>query len=175
MFGAEKFSKKIDKYFSDKFIINLGSIYFGRRLKNLMTMANKVVPNKKKLGSGGGWHRDDVNTQYKAILYLNNTNKDTGAFELIKKSNTFLNIIFDSLKLKINILNTRIPNNKIQMLNSKRKKIITGKAGTLIIVDTSLIHRGRPLKNGKRYALTNYYYPYYQVNKMKNHFKPRIN
>ena len=42
-----------------------------------MTMANKVVPNKKTW-IRWGWHRDDVNTQYKAILYLNNTNKDTG-------------------------------------------------------------------------------------------------
>ena len=81
----------------------------------------------------------------------------------------------ENLSKKNKFVGCRIPNNKIQMLNSKRKKIITGKAGTLIIVDTSLIHRGRPLKNGKRYALTNYYYPYYQVNKMKNHFKPRIN
>ncbi|MAY90779.1 MAG: hypothetical protein CMN00_06340 [Rickettsiales bacterium] len=174
MFGAEKFSKKIEKFFSDKFIVNLGSIYFGKRLNNLMTMANKVEPNMKKIGSGGGWHRDDVNTQYKAILYLTNTNKDSGAFELIKNSNTFINIIYDSLKLKINVLNTRITNNKIKLLSSKRKKTIIGQAGTLIIVDTSLIHRGRPLKNGKRYALTNYYYPYYQLNKMQKRFKPRI-
>ena len=26
----------------------------------------------------------------------------------------------------------------------------------------------------KRYALTNYYYPYYQLNKMQKRFKPRI-
>ena len=36
---------------------------------------------------------------------------------------------------------------------------ITGKAGTLILFDASLIHRGRPLEEGCRYALTNYYYP----------------
>ena len=33
------------------------------------------------------------------------------------------------------------------------------KAGTLILVDTSSIHRGMPIIAGVRYALTNYFYP----------------
>ena len=40
--------------------------------------------------------------------------------------------------------------------NFKNVMQITGKAGDLIIVDTSGIHRGSPIKNGKRIALTNY-------------------
>ncbi len=42
-----------------------------------------------------------------------------------------------------------------------RLKTLTGKAGTLVLVDTSIIHRGIPVKNGIRYALTNYF--------LKNH------
>ena len=174
MFGAEKIGKKINNFFFDKFVINIGSKYFGRKLNNLMTMANRIVSSKNNLGSGGGWHRDDVTTQFKAILYLTNVSKDTGAFELVEKSNKLFYLIFDALMIGINILNTRITNEKVKLLSKNRKKIILGRAGTLILVDTSLIHRGRPLKKSNRYALTNYYYPYYQLNKMKNHFKPRI-
>ena len=35
----------------------------------------------------------------------------------------------------------------------------TAKAGTLILFDSSTIHRGAPITAGTRYALTNYYYP----------------
>ena len=34
---------------------------------------------------------------------------------------------------------------------------ITGKAGTLVMFNTNAIHRGKPVKGGVRYALTNYY------------------
>ena len=40
--------------------------------------------------------------------------------------------------------------------NFKNVRQIIGKAGDLIIVDTSGIHRGSPIKNGERIALTNY-------------------
>jgi hypothetical protein len=35
---------------------------------------------------------------------------------------------------------------------------ILGEAGDLILVDTSNIHRGEEILEGKRYSLTNYYY-----------------
>lgn len=139
-----------------------------------MTMANRVEAKKNNLGSGGGWHRDDINFQFKAIIYLCDVDNNNGPFQLLENSNTFLSMIKDSIKSKFNILNTRIKNNNIALLDQKRVKTITGKAGTLILVDTSLIHRGKPLINGFRYALTNYYYPYYQVESMKNHFLPKI-
>ena len=149
--------------FLDKKILNIGSHLYGRRLRNLMTMANKVEFKNGNLGSGGGWHRDHVNFQFKAILYLTNVSKDSGAFEFIKDSNKFFNIIKDSLNLKINVLNTRIENNKVKLLDNNRIKTLEGKAGTLILVDTSMIHRGKPLNHGSRYAITNYYYHYFSM------------
>ena len=91
-----------------------------------MTMANRIVSYKNNLGSGGGWHRDDVTTQFKAILYLTNVNKDTGAFELVEKSNKFFYLIFDALIARINILNTRITNKIVLLLSKNRKKFIIG-------------------------------------------------
>jgi len=174
IFGAEKIDKKLFDFFSNKKLIDVGSNCLGREISNLMTMANKIKGEKNNLGSGGGWHRDDINFQYKAILYLCDVNDKNGPFQLIKNSNKFFNIFLDSIKLKLDILNTRIDEKYISILDQRRIKTITGKAGTLILVDTSLIHRGKPLVSGCRYALTNYYYPYYQVDSMKNHFLPKI-
>ena len=54
------------------------------------------------------------------------------------------------------------------------KKTILGTAGTLILVDTSLIHRGSPLLSGKRYALTNYYVPEDLYENLKKQFVPKF-
>ena len=174
LFGAEKINQKIMEFFSNKLLMNIGSNCFGRLLLNLMTMANRVEFKPNNSGSGSGWHRDDVNFQFKSILYLTDVSEKNGAFEFIEKSNDFLNIIKDSMKAKLDVLNTRIDNKKVGLLEKKRIKTITGKAGTLILFDASLIHRGRPLEEGCRYALTNYYYPYYKVDSMRDHFLPKI-
>jgi len=174
LFGAEKINLKIMNFFSNEFLSMIGSRCFGSFLSNLMTMANKIEYKNNNQGSGGGWHRDDVNFQFKAILYLSDVNEKNGPFQLIEDSNNLFDIIKDTIRAKLNVLDTRIPNEKILLLKSDRIKTITGKAGTLILVDTSLIHRGCPLEEGVRYALTNYYYPYYQVDSMRSHFLPKI-
>ena len=38
------------------------------------------------------------------------------------------------------------------------KKILTGKVGDVIVVNTQYIHRGTIIKSGLRLTLTNYYY-----------------
>jgi hypothetical protein len=60
------------------------------------------------------------------------------------------------------------------MNNKDLLKTITGAAGDLILVDTSIIHRGCPLNEKKRYALTNYYYPKNIIGKYKESFKPIV-
>lgn len=39
----------------------------------------------------------------------------------------------------------------------QRQKTFIAPAGTLLLVNTSAIHRGQPLEHGTRYALTNYF------------------
>lgn len=174
IFGAQNInSKGIKKFYSSRFIKIIGSHFYFTSLKNLMTMANRTVFKKKNLGSGDGWHRDSVNKQFKSILYLVDTNTKNGSFQIIKNSHKFFQIVRDNTVLNSKITNTRFIDNKINKLK-KRIHSISGKAGTLIIVDTSLIHRGSPLKRGIRYALTNYYYPKYLIENYKNHFVPML-
>ena len=173
--GAEYIDRKlIKKYHNSSYIKKIGSIYSFAALKNLMTMANKTSFLKNNLGSGGGWHRDSVCKQYKSILYLVDVNRLNGPFQLIKNSQKFGQIYKDTQKMKIDVRTSRFKNKQIKPIKRDRTVTIEGKAGTLIIVDTSLIHRGSPLKSGKRYALTNYYYPKKIIKNYLDHFKPKL-
>jgi ectoine hydroxylase-related dioxygenase (phytanoyl-CoA dioxygenase family) len=175
--GAENISENINSFYSNKIPIQLGEYYYAGKLCNLMTMANKTTFTNDNKGSGGGWHRDGLNFQYKAILYLINVDQNNGPFQLILKSNKLVNIFKTCFKYKLNPFNTRIENvvvEKIIMNNKDLLKTITGAAGDLILVDTSIIHRGCPLNEKKRYALTNYYYPMNIISKYKESFKPIV-
>jgi len=175
--GAENISKKINDFYNNTLSIGLGEYYYNGKLENLMTMANKTTFVDNNQGSGQGWHRDGLNFQYKAILYLINVDQNNGPFQLIAKSNKLFNIFKTCFKHGLNPFDTRIKNkvaDKIIKNNQDLLKTITGSAGDLILVDTSLIHRGCPLSKDKRYALTNYYYPKNIINKYKESFKPVV-
>ena len=177
IFGAEFIDPVIGEYHHSKVIKKIGSFYMKCELDNLMTMANETIFKKKNLGSGEGWHRDNINKQYKSILYLKNVSIKNGPFQFIKNSQKIYNILKDTSALKKKIQITRYKQAEINKLLKKKTyeiKTLTYKAGTLLIVDTSSIHRGSPLVSGKRYALTNYYYPKKIISNYKNHFSPMI-
>jgi ectoine hydroxylase-related dioxygenase (phytanoyl-CoA dioxygenase family) len=74
-----------------------------------------------------------------------------------------------------NGINTRFTASQInKVINHKPEEhiFLTGKAGTLILFDSSTIHAGAALKEGgRRYALTNYYMPSYEnINAQRNVF-----
>jgi hypothetical protein len=55
----------------------------------------------------------------------------------------------------------------------ERHRVACGPAGTLVLADTTGIHRGRPLIAGERIALTNYYYPARALSERTfYHFRP---
>ena len=81
------------------------------------------------------------------------------------------------LEIKKKFSNTRFSSNEIgQVSNEQKKDIIKIKAygGTLIMVNTRMIHRGSPLKKGVRYAITNYFYPKNKISNYEDHFEKRI-
>ncbi len=156
--GAEIINSHFLNFFENKMVHKIGEIYCGFQLKNTMTMANKVVFRENNLGSGNGWHRDAYRKQFKSILYLNTVKEENGPFQFIKNSNTLFNILKTSLKLNKNFRNTRYSEDEIKEISNKNDIIsLEANSGSLILFDTTLIHRGKPLKNKKRYALTNYY------------------
>ena len=177
IFGSEHINKKINDHFNNNFIRNICQRYLGCEIDCLMTMANRVIFKENNAGSGGGWHKDSPYRQFKSILYLSDVNEMNGPFELIKNSNKFWWNITHINFLKKKVLETRFSNQEIDILMKKKnvKKItLLGKKGTLLLLDTSLIHRGSPLRMSERYALTNYLYPSRQVPMYENHFQPRL-
>jgi len=143
-----------------------------------MTMGNKVTFYPSNLGSGQGWHKDSYSKQFKSILYLNDVNKNNGPFQIIKKSNSNLFMFSLFYKLKNKYPSTRFSDDEIKkILNKKLDKIteLTGKTGTLIMADTSLLHRGKPLNSDERYALTNYFFPKKDFPNHEGHFVPKVN
>lgn len=136
------------------FLVNeIHDKYFPKTRHVNTWMYNHVSGVKNNEGSGGGWHRDDpVRSQLKFILYLQDVDKSNGPFKYIKGSHRALSKIFTSLvRLK---LVSRFTN-----ISSSRSTTFTASIGTLIIADTSGIHRGSLLKLGtERKAITSYSY-----------------
>ena len=159
IFFSEKLSEKINKYFKNDLIKKIGQFYSKIHIETGFTLANKVTYKPKNLGSGGGWHKDAYYPQFKSILYLSDVNLENGPLQLIEQSNKITKSIIISLKLNKGYPDTRFSEEELSILSDEKKLTITGKAGTLILFDGSLIHRGKPIKEGMRYALTNYYFP----------------
>ena len=162
-------------YYNDNFIKKIGEAYLDFKIKNVMTMANRVTFLSNNKGSGMGWHKDAYRKQFKSMLYLNDVNENNGPFQLLKRSNKIFNLIKIAIKLKKTYPDTRFSENEIEKI-SRSEDVITldGRRGTLVLFDPSLIHRGSPLKSSKRYAITNYYESLHNF-ETHNNYEPRFN
>jgi hypothetical protein len=177
IFGIELLGGGFKEFHEDPNLIEIGEKYFGGTLQNLQTLAGHITYVEGNEGSGEGWHRDGNNFQYKSIVYLSDVGIENGPFQLISKSNGFFQSFIDNLYLNKKVDQTRYSAEEVEKIiikNPERLKTFTALAGTLLIVDTSIIHRGCPIKEGERFALTNYYYPKYLINQYIGHFMPRL-
>jgi ectoine hydroxylase-related dioxygenase (phytanoyl-CoA dioxygenase family) len=178
IFGAEELSENIKKFADDKLINEIAEAYNAVPTTMGFTLTNKIEAKDQEFGSGGSWHRDSYFRQFKSILYLNDVNENNGPFQIVTKSNKSNQIKKDTKIGNLEQMQSRFDNNEIEKIienEPERVHTLTGKAGTLILVDTSTIHRGKPLKNGIRYALTNYFFEKTQINShLIEHFSPLV-
>lgn len=158
--GFEKSNKIFkDIFTNDLDLLNIYKKYISRNTMSSVLMANKIIPSEGNMGSGGTWHRDDKDgRQLKFILYLTNVSSENGNFRYVKRSHRLKNKFLSPFLLKSKISDSRFNSNDIDILKKAGYEIedILGRAGDLIIVDTSGIHRGAPIKSGERIAITNY-------------------
>jgi hypothetical protein len=175
-FGEDKASEAIGQFGSDPQLHKLAVACLGQNAVNAFTLAATIRYTPGNQGSGEGWHRDAFVGQFKAILYLTDVSEDTGPFEYILNSHRLLSKYQDKRRHDVPLHTTRIKDEIVEEIirhESERHKVVTGPAGSLVLADTTGIHRGRPLRSGSRAALTNYYFKADQVTpSFVDHFRP---
>jgi len=131
--------------------INDIELYTGRQVKSWFLMANRVDFIDGNFGSGGGVHRDSPHSnQIKFIWYLNDVNAANGPFECAKGTNR-------SPITRDNIY--ALGETRFEGFGGLPVSTLTGGEGDMIIFDTKSLHRGKPIKEGARYAITLYTSP----------------
>lgn len=163
IWGADRISPLIRKFFTNSFVDKIVNAYQKTDNKVGFTLAARLDYKPDNLGSGGGWHRDTAHSkQIKAILYLSLVTKTSGPFQYIKGSHLSLSVIRETFASDFSLNQNRFTNEEIEKLltknNLQKLQTFTAKAGTLILVDTRGLHRGMPILESDRFALTNYYW-----------------
>lgn len=178
IFGAEDLSDNISKFANDELFNILANTYNATPTCNAFTLAGKIVYSGQEFGSGGSWHRDSIFRQFKSIVYLTNVDENNGPFQVVINSHLPKQIQQDEKSANLDSMQSRFDQQTVERLlkqNPERLKTLTGKAGIVILVDTSIIHRGIPMKKGTRYALTNYFFEKTQINShLVEHFSPLV-
>ncbi|GAB3230047.1 phytanoyl-CoA dioxygenase family protein [Mycolicibacterium hippocampi] len=176
IFGADCAAEGIRAFADEPQLLNAARTVLGGDATNAFTLAGMIAYREGNLGSGDGWHRDSFFNQFKAIVYLTDVTAENGPFEYILGSHLVQQKFSDHAKYGIPLSTSRIENESVSRLASaetRRHRVLTASMGTLVLADTTGIHRGMPLVGGERYALTNYYFPGKSLNsKTFDHFSP---
>ncbi len=162
VYGANNASELIATFANDPVLASVASAYNHDSTRTAFTLAARMPASRDNQGSGEGWHRDAFLRQFKAILYLSDVGPSNGPFQMIRDSHRRQKVLSDMRAGHLKYMQYRLTNQEIEQIiaNEPARKITyTAGAGTLILVDTSTLHRGQPIEDGTRYALTNYYFP----------------
>lgn len=147
------------------------SLYGSEELAGFI-MAGKITAKPGNLGSGQGWHRDSVyDEQYKALLYLTDVDVQHGPFEYFLNTFSKRSLLATERCYGIGNQQNRLSEQEAGLLPRNRHRMFCAKAGTLIFANTRAIHRGRPIEQGERYALTTYSW----LNGVPKHMRPFVN
>jgi hypothetical protein len=161
LYHSEKLGGALREYFEDPSLREMRRLYTGFSGGARLLLSARLCYVPGNLGSGGGWHRDSPHrSQFKTILYLSDVARENGPFEFIAGTHEAT----DSLRMLRQGVSRpnqyRYTNDEVAAILAQDREATTflGAAGTLLLVDTKGIHRGRPIEAGKRFALTTYYW-----------------
>ncbi len=160
IFHVEKYSKYIKESFSNNSLFNLIALKYTNINSNTKkTLLNKLFYKEGKIkNSGDEWYSDDYDKQFKSIMYLSNVNINNGNFQFITNSSK-KHIKYP--KQRTENYNTTFKDETIKEVLEKNSNCklhnIIGEKGTIIIVDTTYIHRNNIINEGSRLTLTQYF------------------
>lgn len=135
----------------------------------LLAIRNRPVPADDKTVVQGRWHIDSFRRQVKVFLFLTDTSEESGPFEYVPGTH---GASFKARRLMLgdyitpgDVVSGKRSYSKLDEALIDRLADSTTKptpvlcaAGTVMIIDTSAIHRARPCIQGERYALTAYFH-----------------
>ena len=152
LFKLENQSSVAKKFGEDSFLRDLATSFCEYNSKTIQVVGAKLTYDDNMItNSGGGWHVDSRGKQFKALVYLSDVGKNNGPYMYIPNSaNKQFNLRSDSRGTRY--LDDVVENCDIEPFT------VVAKKGTVILTNTSNIHRGAIIKEGVRYSLTNYYY-----------------
>ncbi len=179
LFGANHASAELRRFAEHPRLVALAQEFYARPAVSCITLAAYLPFTENNQGSGEGWHRDSHRPQFKSILYLTDVTEQNGPFQIVAGSHRTVDMLLDTASEGFARRTTRLDDAHVASIVERRYPrgidTITGPAGTLILVDTSAIHRGKPIEQGQRYALTNYYYADVPLPEaMVRHFSPLL-
>ena len=153
----EKYCNESKKFLHDKFLLEIGNNVLGHRADRKTKRCQLGILEYKGKGecSGGGWHIDNIEPQYKAILYLTYVCEKNGPFAILSPPESDMEDREGVIRKGKQI---RFSDEAIEENFKDRIKILTGEPGDVIVVNTNYIHRGTVIQEGRRLTLTNYYY-----------------
>lgn len=175
LFGIENASKLSHNFYSDILFAEIANRVNGEDTYCAFTLAGKLGGIKGG-SSGGNWHRDAFFCQFKSMIYLSEVNDQNGPFEILPGSHRLMDLIGQIKYANLKYNQYRLNENEVKKIENhtgKKRKTIKGNPGTVILFNSSTIHRGCPIINGERYSLTNYYYPTTRsLNSLHKQFHP---
>lgn len=135
--------------------------------KTVLAYSNHPIPAEEQLIIGR-WHLDSLRKQYKMFCFLSRTEQHTGPLEIVPGTHrTVFKLGAFASGHYLSYTNLGKGKRRYQKLDDhwvdRQCRKLGGSVpflcepGTLILVDTSAIHRARPCLEGHRYALCAYY------------------
>lgn len=141
----------------------IGELYYQKkiRLQTVISQYNEVskIPCR-------GYHVDSYVDQFKTFIYLCDVNKMNGPHTYLegshKNTDKIIKKLYQCLVDQIigkgkNDDSTGFNDEEVKKLGLK-EALITGKKGTVLLVDTRGVHQGGTLKSGHRVVFNTYYY-----------------
>lgn len=139
-------------------IDDIYSKYISRFRCDSFWMFGKLEYRDNNIGSGGGWHRDSLHRrQLKFMIYLSEVEETSGPFEYVIGSHKIKSKL--TLEISQGFGKFRYTSEEINMFAKEHGKSIikcVSGPGTVVVFDSSGLHRGMPIRSGTRLALTNY-------------------
>jgi ectoine hydroxylase-related dioxygenase (phytanoyl-CoA dioxygenase family) len=137
------------------------------KVKTVLSYSNYPIPQEDILITGR-WHLDSLRHQYKLFCFLARTDERTGPLEVVPGTHRTAFKLWPLVTGQY-ISRTDLGTGKRRYQKLDERWVDTQcraaggsvpflcEAGTMILVDTSAIHRARPCLEGHRYALCAYY------------------